>query len=283
MTLKRYRKNFWKNEPFSQFSQDGIMNTSSSGSGRRNLPKKILLPREVSLAAGKSIVKLLVSANSFCSSDLFVLSCRMISSLCCNTQPHIPLYEIIDPVDLNQLILFNISAEFNHGSVSWGSPWSQHAILSLFMDIIDSEKQILSEQNNLNNYRINQGLKTDFDQSKSTGVNSQISGKSQLLPDHLKIIEEHEEPQSIDKILEAASVYDAIKLSSNLAKNFTQISDMLDVHLNDVDKKPFKTGRIFYYILIGTMFGIRIRYGIALQATRYIDHIFEISSPRRKV
>ncbi len=60
------------------------------------------------------------------------------------------------------------------------------------------------------------------------------------MSEQLKIIEEHEEPQSIEKLLESASVYEAIKLSSSLAKNFTQISDMLDVHLNDVDKKPFK-------------------------------------------
>ncbi len=34
----------------------------------------------------------------------------------------------------------NISSEFNHGSVSWGSPWSQHALLCLFMDIIENDK-----------------------------------------------------------------------------------------------------------------------------------------------
>jgi hypothetical protein len=99
------------------------------------------------------------------------------------------------------------------------------------MDIIDSEK--LMAENQL--------------ASGDGGQLGELKLKTQdfLNADHLKIIEENEEPQTIERILEAtcsasASVYDAIKLSSSLAKNFTQISDMLDVHLNDVDKKPFK-------------------------------------------
>lgn len=107
--------------------------------------KKVHLPRDISLAVGKSISKLLVSSNSYCSSDLFVLSCRIISSLCCNTQPCISLSEIFEPADLNQLILLNVSSEFNHGSVCWGSPWSQHALLSLLMDVIENER-FLNEQ-----------------------------------------------------------------------------------------------------------------------------------------
>lgn len=231
--FEKYRKNFWKTDSFSgnQFGCGEGPSSSFNCSAKNLASRKIYLPRDVSLSAGKSIVNLLVSANSFCSSDLFVLSCRIISSLCCNTQPQIALNEIIEPSNLNQLIMLNISAEFNHGSVSWGSPWSQHAILSLFMDIIDSEKLIAEQLAN-------------GDGSKQVG---ELKLKTQdfLNADHLKIIEENEEPQTIEKMLEAtcsasASVYDAIKLSSNLAKNFTQISDMLDVHLNDVDKKPFK-------------------------------------------
>lgn len=226
--FEKYRKNFWKNESFSQFNTEA--QTNGFPTAKNPFSKKIFLPRNVSLSAGKSIVKLLVSANSFCNSDLFVLSCRIISSLCCNTQPQIMLNEIINRSDLNQLILLNISSEFNHGSVSWGSPWSQHAILSLFMDIIDSEKIMNEQLSNIENPEAN-GMKMKSDNF--------------LNAEHLRIIEENEEPQTIEKILEATcsastSVYDAIKLSSNLAKNFTQISDMLDVHLNDVDKQPFK-------------------------------------------
>lgn len=97
------------------------------------------------------------------------------------------------------------------------------------MDIIDSEKSIAEQLAN----------------GDGSGQELKLKTQDFLNADHLKIIEENEEPQTIEKMLEAtcsasASVYDAIKLSSNLAKNFTQISDMLDVHLNDVDKKPFK-------------------------------------------
>ena len=102
--------------------------------------RRIMVPREVSLSVGRLVAKLLVSANSYCSSDLFVLACRLISCLCCIVQPAIGLAEIFDQLDLNKLIQLNISSEFNHGSVCWGSPWSQHALLSLFMDVIENEK-----------------------------------------------------------------------------------------------------------------------------------------------
>jgi hypothetical protein len=36
--------------------------------------------------------------------------------------------------------LLSVSSEFNHGSVCWGSPWSQHALLSLLMDVIENER-----------------------------------------------------------------------------------------------------------------------------------------------
>ena len=109
--FEKYRKSFWKADQLSQF---GGQETTAN---KQTPAKKICLPRNVTLSAGRSIVKLLISANSFCSSDLFVLSCRIISSLCCHAQPHIGLEEIIDRKDLNQLILFNISTEFNHGWV----------------------------------------------------------------------------------------------------------------------------------------------------------------------
>ena len=152
-----------------------------------------------------------------------MLSCRIISILCCHAQPHIGLEEIINRKDLNQLILLNISAEFNHGSVCWGSPWSQYAILSLFMDVIESER--VTDEQSL-------GHLPTCSSTEETQADSK---------EFTKIIEENEEP-TIEQVMEVASssVYDAIKLSSNLAKNFTQISDMLEVQLNDVDKKPFK-------------------------------------------
>ncbi len=113
-TIDKNRKNFSKPDSnFFNFNNDKFSKLAL---------KKIHLPREVSLNAGRSLAKLLLSANSFCSSDLFVLSCRIISSLCSSIQPSISFNEIIDRDDLNQLILLNISSEFNHGSVSWGSP-----------------------------------------------------------------------------------------------------------------------------------------------------------------
>lgn len=206
--LEKYRKHLWKND--SNFSH------SNSNENLVKLVKKVYLPRDVSLKVGKSIAKLLVSSNSYCSSDLFVLSCRIISSLCCNTQPSISLSEIFNQSDLNQLILLNVSSEFNHGSVCWGSPWSQHALLSLFMDIIENERIINSEQNLAD-------LKTSLVPGKAQSVN---------LENNLKIIEEIDET---DKKLNPTSVVDAVKLTSNLAKNFSQIADFLTSHLNDLE------------------------------------------------
>ena len=133
--LEKYRKHMWKS------GSGGHLDAAFSQDAHSKLHvKKVHLPRDISLAVGRSISKLLVSSNSYCNSDLFVLSCRIISSLCCNTQPCISLSEIFEPADLNQLILLNVSSEFNHGSVCWGSPWSQHAFLSLLLDVIENER-----------------------------------------------------------------------------------------------------------------------------------------------
>ncbi|CAF0910527.1 unnamed protein product [Brachionus calyciflorus] len=110
----KYRKHLWKNE-------SGTQSSSSTELGKTI--RKIILSRDLSLRVCKLIGKLLVASNSFCSSDLFVLSCRIISNLCCNSQPSITLSEVFEQDDLNQLILLNVSSEFNHGSVCWGSPW----------------------------------------------------------------------------------------------------------------------------------------------------------------
>jgi len=154
--LDRYKKTLWKNGG-GVCGSSGVSgcgggsgsggndsNSSQDSLNKFNLNKKIYLPHDISLRVGRLIGKLLVSANSYCSSDLFVLSCRILSSICCSTMPAISLCDIFEPSDLNQLILLNVSGEFNHGSVCWGSPWSQHALISLFMDTIENEKAALT-------------------------------------------------------------------------------------------------------------------------------------------
>jgi len=172
-----------------------------------SLKNKIHLPRDVSLRAGRSLAKLLLSANSFCSSDLFVLSCRIISSLCSNIQPSISFSEIINKNDLNQLILLNISSEFNHGSVSWGSPWSQHALLCLFMDIIENDK--------INN-DIESNNKSCDQQQQQQQNNKTFKFENETK--NLKIIEENEELQSA---VGGSSSSDASKNSYNLLQHLS--------------------------------------------------------------
>jgi baculoviral IAP repeat-containing protein 6 len=114
--------------------------------------KKFLLPRDVSLEMGKSLVKLLINSNSYSSSDLFVLTCRILSSICLNTQPCIGLNELFDNNEQNLLglINLNVSLDFNHGSVCWGSPWAQHALLCLLVDVVENEKMILNSSKTSN-------------------------------------------------------------------------------------------------------------------------------------
>ena len=108
--------------------------------------KKFIFPRDISLALGKSLARLLVSSNSYSSSDLFVLTCRVLSSLCLHTQPALSLHDMFGDQqtdgsnDLHHLVMLNVSLDFNHGSVCWGSPWSQHALLCLLSDVVESEK-----------------------------------------------------------------------------------------------------------------------------------------------
>lgn len=104
--------------------------------------KMAQLPRDISLELGKSLARLLTqSINSYSSSDLFVLCCRVLSSLCLNTQPSLSLNELFDKNDLQRLIMLNVSLDFNHGSVCWGSPWSTHALLCLLADVVENESR----------------------------------------------------------------------------------------------------------------------------------------------
>ena len=99
----------------------------------------IQLPRSLTLTLCRLLIKLLINSNSYSNSDLFVLTCRILSSLCLNTVPSITLSEIMSFNDLNRIILFCVGIEFNHCSASWGSPWSPHAVLCFLMDVIENE------------------------------------------------------------------------------------------------------------------------------------------------
>ena len=56
--FEKYRKSFWKADQLSQF---GGQETAAN---KQTPTKKICLPRHVTLSAGRSFVKLLISANS---------------------------------------------------------------------------------------------------------------------------------------------------------------------------------------------------------------------------
>ena len=102
----------------------------------------IQLPRDLTLILCKLLVKLLINSNSYSNSDLFVLTCRIVSSLCLNTIPTISLSEIITLNELSKILLICVGIAFNHASASWGSPWSPHAVLCFLMDLIENEKYV---------------------------------------------------------------------------------------------------------------------------------------------
>ena len=228
--LDRYRKSLWKTDSFATSAQDNL--------SKLMLNKKIFLPHDISLRVGYLIGKLLVSANSYCSSDLFVLSCRILSSICCSTQPSISLCEIFEKNDLNQLILLNVSGEFNHGSVCWGSPWSQHALISLFMDTIENEKANVEQQQQFGSVE-----KASENQSKAAQnwpYNPQMSSfkapsnsNAENSSNNLKKIEEIDE-MSIEKNMSPSTVMDALKITGDIAKNFSQLSEMLSTQINEL-------------------------------------------------
>jgi hypothetical protein len=138
-------------------STSSISSNSSSNpsqTGKQSTPKannlylmKLLqLPRVEALKLCKLLIKFLLNANSYCSSDLFVIVCRILSSICSFTLPVISLSDILtDDQSLKNILLLCISVEYNHGSVCWGSPWSSHAIMCLLMDLMDIEVCIMNK------------------------------------------------------------------------------------------------------------------------------------------
>ncbi|RNA41607.1 baculoviral IAP repeat-containing 6-like isoform X15, partial [Brachionus plicatilis] len=123
-----------------------------------------------------------------------------------NNTPLINLNEIFEQQDLGQLIRLNVSSEFNHGSVCWGSPWSQHALLSLLQDVMESERPEPAPP-------------------LATPNNSQT--KSAQPTQSLRMIEELDEAAP-DRKTSATSMADALKLTGNMAQNFSQIADKLE-------------------------------------------------------
>jgi hypothetical protein len=83
----------------------------------------------------------------------------------------------------------NVSVEFNHGSVCWGSPWSQHSLISLFMDIIENEK-INAERFQCINPS---GGYTNQTASGTSGGPSGLNPNGSNLEKNLRIIEEIDE------------------------------------------------------------------------------------------
>jgi hypothetical protein len=278
--LDRYKKTLWKNGGGVCGSGGGGGGGSGSGCGgssaggndsnssqdslnKFNLNKKIYLPHDISLRVGRLIGKLLVSANSYCSSDLFVLSCRILSSICCSTMPAISLCDIFEPADLNQLILLNVSGEFNHGSVCWGSPWSQHALISLFMDTIENEKAAMptmaltTSSNGIDQFNFSKPLPVSKnDASSSRELHEQVnssktqqnsSAASTLTNEiNLRKIEETDEI-SIESQAAKSPPRDDLDeeesgklIGNHVVNDFTQFSEMLSSRIEEINSQSNK-------------------------------------------
>jgi hypothetical protein len=73
-------------------------------------------------------------------------------------------------------MMLNVSLDFNHGSVCWGSPWSQHALLCLLVDVIENERMLLNAASHNASLLATAAATAGQSSSNSTsGINSRIS------------------------------------------------------------------------------------------------------------
>ena len=55
-------------------------------------------------------------------------------------RPAITLSEAMSQDQLARLLMLIVDTEFNHDHLSWGGPWSQHAITCLLQDMLEGER-----------------------------------------------------------------------------------------------------------------------------------------------
>ena len=143
---RQQHRHLWRDSGFSSGAASGgqcgqaPMGSAAASGAANMLAGRVYLPRDAALRLGRLVAKLLTSANSYCSSDLFVLACRLLAAICVCSRPAIGLAQLMGVEQLAELIKLGVGAEYNHASVSWGSPWSQHALVSLLIDVIENEK-----------------------------------------------------------------------------------------------------------------------------------------------
>ncbi|XP_022332916.2 dual E2 ubiquitin-conjugating enzyme/E3 ubiquitin-protein ligase BIRC6-like isoform X4 [Crassostrea virginica] len=100
----------------------------------------LLLSKDKTLKVVKGLMCLLLSMDFTCNVDLFLITCKVIATVCVSTRPAITLAEAMTQEQLERLILLTSNLEFSYGNISWGGPWAGHAITCLLQDILDGEK-----------------------------------------------------------------------------------------------------------------------------------------------
>ncbi|GAB1609836.1 baculoviral IAP repeat-containing protein 6-like isoform X2 [Argonauta hians] len=100
----------------------------------------LILPRDKCLPVVRGLVTLILSMDSTCNVDLFLVASKVLARICLATRPAICLSEAMTQDQLQQLILLAANQDFNHGTVAWGGPWAGHAITCLLQDILDGER-----------------------------------------------------------------------------------------------------------------------------------------------
>ncbi|XP_013417535.1 baculoviral IAP repeat-containing protein 6 [Lingula anatina] len=100
----------------------------------------MVLPRERCLPVVRGLIALLLSMDFTCNVDLFLIACKVVARITNSTRPAITLSEAMTQEQLEQLLLLCSNLEHNHGNLTWGGPWSGHAITCMIQDVLDGER-----------------------------------------------------------------------------------------------------------------------------------------------
>ncbi|XP_069118544.1 baculoviral IAP repeat-containing protein 6-like isoform X2 [Argopecten irradians] len=113
---------------------------ASKGNGDFDPEGVLVLPKDKTLRVVRGLMALLLSMDFTCNVDLFLVTCKVLATICVTTRPAITLSEAMGQEQLEKLILLASNMEFSHSNISWGGPWAGHAITCLLQDILDGEK-----------------------------------------------------------------------------------------------------------------------------------------------
>ncbi|OWF45700.1 baculoviral IAP repeat-containing protein 6-like isoform X2 [Mizuhopecten yessoensis] len=112
----------------------------SKSSGDYDQDGVLVLSKDKTLRVVRGLMALLLSMDFTCNVDLFLVTCKVLATICVTTRPAITLSEAMGQEQLEKLILLASNMEFSHSNISWGGPWAGHAITCLLQDILDGEK-----------------------------------------------------------------------------------------------------------------------------------------------